>query len=94
MRGRRRWKAKNDVKNSDAGLPLHLHYIIVKRHFTRRLSRSFPSVAICHALTRRLGSESNEEEEEEEGAHMHRLDCGNIKSYLLKKEQQFYGKMC
>lgn len=85
MRGRRRWrqqrKGKNDVKNTDAGLPLHLHYIIVKRHFTRRLSRSCASLAICHALTRRLGSESNEEEEEE--AHTHRLDCGKIKLYLL-----------
>lgn len=76
-------KGKNDVRNTDAGLQLYLHYIIVKRHFTRRLSRSCASGAICHVLTRKLGSQGKEEkkEEDEEEAYIHRL--GRIKSYLI-----------
>lgn len=66
---RQEWKGKNDVRNTDAGLPLYLHYIIVKRHFTLRLSRSCASVAICHVLARKLGSagkEAKKEKDEEE----------------------------
>lgn len=87
MKGRWRWrqerKGKNDVGNTDAGLLLYLHYIIVKRHFTRRLSRSCAPVAICHVLTRTLGSrgEVEKKEKDEEEANTHRLS--RIKSYLV-----------
>lgn len=71
MKGRRRWwrqerKGKNDGRNTDAGLLLYLHYIIVKRHFTRRLWRSCACVTICHILTQKPGSEGKVEKKEKD----------------------------